>query len=229
VEARIESTFSFNRQLVLMKERLVTLLQNSFGKPGRKNMKLRTKNAVVSATVMFVFLFSPSYGFVSRSPIVLSTFFSSTRHHVATTTVITPHSSADVVSSNINTPNQLQRQQEDSASAIVSNGISSSAAVSHESTQFKHDELDTTIVEFPPPLSTLDRMKRAATFWSTTIPIVANYYGLIGNIKLQELLGNKMTDEDVEVSELKHTHLLAFNILAGGGECRSIIKYMTSH
>jgi hypothetical protein len=54
-------------------------------------------------------------------------------------------------------------------------------------------------VEFPPPLSTLDRMKRAATFWSTAIPVVANYYGLIGNIKLQEVLGSQVSDDDIEV------------------------------
>lgn len=54
-------------------------------------------------------------------------------------------------------------------------------------------------VEFPPPLSTADRLKRAATFWSTAIPIVASYYGLISRIKLQDLLGlEKWTDEEIE-------------------------------
>ena len=54
-------------------------------------------------------------------------------------------------------------------------------------------------VDFPPPLSAVDRLTRAATFWSTAIPIVANYYGLIGSIKLQEILGENQTDEDIEV------------------------------
>jgi hypothetical protein len=53
-------------------------------------------------------------------------------------------------------------------------------------------------IEFPPPLSRSDRLKRAATFWSTALPIVASYYGLISRIKLQELLGDTMSDTDQE-------------------------------
>ena len=62
------------------------------------------------------------------------------------------------------------------------------------------DDLDS--VEFPPPLSALDRAKRAATFWSTAIPIVANYYGLVGNLKLKELISGEqaLQAEEVEVS-----------------------------
>lgn len=55
-------------------------------------------------------------------------------------------------------------------------------------------------IEFPPPISSVDRLKRAATFWSTAVPIVANYYGIIGKSKLQELLGQKISDEEMEVS-----------------------------
>jgi hypothetical protein len=54
-------------------------------------------------------------------------------------------------------------------------------------------------VEFPPPLSDIDRLKRAAKFWSTAIPIVANYYGLIGELKLQEIFGDQATEEEIEV------------------------------
>ena len=54
-------------------------------------------------------------------------------------------------------------------------------------------------VEFPPPLSPVDRIKRGATFWSTAVPIIASYYGLISRIKLQELvLDNPMTEEEIE-------------------------------
>jgi aarF domain-containing kinase len=53
-------------------------------------------------------------------------------------------------------------------------------------------------VEFPPPLSNTQRLQRAATFWSTALPIVASYYGLISRIKLQELLGDKLSDVEVE-------------------------------
>lgn len=53
--------------------------------------------------------------------------------------------------------------------------------------------------EFPPPLTPFEKFQRAATFWSTAVPIVANYYGLIGNLRLQELLGTPLKEEDVEV------------------------------
>ena len=53
--------------------------------------------------------------------------------------------------------------------------------------------------EFPPPLTSIEKVQRAATFWSVAIPIVANYYGLIGNLKLQEVLGSPLNEEDVEV------------------------------
>jgi len=51
-------------------------------------------------------------------------------------------------------------------------------------------------VEFPPPLSTIDGIKRAATFYSTVVPIIANYYGLIGNLKVKELMGKESLDEE---------------------------------
>lgn len=58
-------------------------------------------------------------------------------------------------------------------------------------------------VEFPPPLSPWDRTKRAATFYSTAVPIIANYYGLIGNLKIQELLGTeRFSEEEIEVRAL---------------------------
>ena len=53
-------------------------------------------------------------------------------------------------------------------------------------------------VEFPPPLSSVDRIKRSAEFWFTAVPVIANYYGLIGSIKLQEILGSTFTDAQVE-------------------------------
>lgn len=58
-----------------------------------------------------------------------------------------------------------------------------------------------TTVEFPPPLNPLDRFKRAATFWAGSVPIVADYYGLVGRIKLQEALSGKPLDENA-VEEL---------------------------
>lgn len=62
------------------------------------------------------------------------------------------------------------------------------------------DDINVGDVEFPPPLSPMDRTKRAATFYSTIVPIVANYFGLIGNLKVRELLGNdNLTEQDIEV------------------------------
>lgn len=61
-------------------------------------------------------------------------------------------------------------------------------------------------IEFPPPLSSIDRLQRAATFWSTAVPIVASYYGIIGKTKLQELLGQKLSDEEIEkLWDAQHT------------------------
>ena len=61
------------------------------------------------------------------------------------------------------------------------------------------DDDDDESVTFPPPLSQLDRLKRAAVFWSKAVPIVANYYGLIGSLKLQEIMGETLDEETIEV------------------------------
>lgn len=55
-------------------------------------------------------------------------------------------------------------------------------------------------VDFPPPLSAFDRFARAVSFWSTAVPIVANYYGLIGSLKLKDILGDTKKEEEIEVS-----------------------------
>jgi aarF domain-containing kinase len=40
------------------------------------------------------------------------------------------------------------------------------------------------MVEFPPPLSLVQRLQRAATFWATAMPIIASYYGLMARLHL---------------------------------------------
>jgi len=72
----------------------------------------------------------------------------------------------------------------------------SSSSTSSNSTN-RDDSSDYQDVEFPPPLSTMDRIHRAATFWSTAVPIVANYYGIIGKTKLQELMGQSLSEEEI--------------------------------
>mmetsp|Transcript_276 Transcript_276/g.696 ORF Transcript_276/g.696 Transcript_276/m.696 type:complete len:613 (-) Transcript_276:264-2102(-) len=62
-----------------------------------------------------------------------------------------------------------------------------------------NDDIDVDGVEFPPPLSSMDRTKRAATFYSTVVPIIANYAGLIANLKVQELMGTeRFTEAEIE-------------------------------
>ena len=51
------------------------------------------------------------------------------------------------------------------------------------------------VVEFPAPLSTAQRFLRAATFWSTALPLVASYYGLSAEIKLRQMILNECTSE----------------------------------
>jgi len=80
----------------------------------------------------------------------------------------------------------------------VSSEVFASVAPPTVDTRAPSDDEDGETVEFPPPLSAVDRLKRAAQFWSTAVPIVSSYYGIIGQTKLQELLGQKMTDEEIE-------------------------------
>jgi hypothetical protein len=54
-------------------------------------------------------------------------------------------------------------------------------------------------VKFPPPLNKLDRLKRAATFWVSTVPIVSNYYANLGKLKFLEIHGMPMPIDESEV------------------------------
>mmetsp|Transcript_38943 Transcript_38943/g.117134 ORF Transcript_38943/g.117134 Transcript_38943/m.117134 type:complete len:633 (-) Transcript_38943:219-2117(-) len=50
-------------------------------------------------------------------------------------------------------------------------------------------------VEFPPASSPVDRLQRAAKFWSSALPIVASYYGISGELLVREkFLGETVTD-----------------------------------
>ena len=92
----------------------------------------------------------------------------------------------------------------ESVPRLPNSGVSSHWRLGAESTATADTEAAPgETVEFPPPISSFDRFKRAATFWSTALPIVANYYGLMSNLKLMELLGNPPTESDIEVSNPK--------------------------
>ena len=53
--------------------------------------------------------------------------------------------------------------------------------------------------DFPPPLSGVEQLKRAAKFWSRALPIVASYYGQYGSLTIREkLLGEVLSDDEVK-------------------------------
>lgn len=62
------------------------------------------------------------------------------------------------------------------------------------------DDSLSTSVEFPPPLSTFDTLKRAGTFWSSVLPVIGSYYTMSAEIQLREILtGESITAEEEEV------------------------------
>jgi len=53
--------------------------------------------------------------------------------------------------------------------------------------------------EFPPPLSRVDRLKRAGQFWATAVPVIASYYSTMLELQFrQEVLGEIMTADQLE-------------------------------
>jgi hypothetical protein len=94
---------------------------------------------------------------------------------------------------------QQQQQQPCLLFATTTADVESQTVVFQDVVDDGNDDDDAS-AEFPPPLSQIDRLKRAATFWSSALPIVANYYGLIGNIKLKQLMDqDALTEDEVEV------------------------------
>lgn len=86
-----------------------------------------------------------------------------------------------------------------SISAVAVPEETATAAVTETASNAEEEES----VEFPPPLSSIDRLKRGAQFWSTAVPIIGNYYGKFAEMKLREgFLGEEMSDEEIEVSNL---------------------------
>ena len=130
------------------------------------------------------------YGVVVSTPsLMVGVDAFSTFHNAQQTTALGLAASATLSS-----PNEKSATTESS----VASSLEMTATATTNDDKNDNDDLD--VVEFPPPLSTFDQFKRAASFWSTAVPIIANYYGLIGNVKLQELLGTSLDEENVEVS-----------------------------
>lgn len=58
-----------------------------------------------------------------------------------------------------------------------------------------NDDIPT--IEFPPPLSTVDRLKRAGEFWSSAVPIVLSYYSKSAELQLKEAFsGESLTEAE---------------------------------
>ena len=50
-------------------------------------------------------------------------------------------------------------------------------------------------IEFPPPLTPIGRLKRAATFYLTALPIIASYYALMACLLISS---SKLTTNEIE-------------------------------
>lgn len=60
-------------------------------------------------------------------------------------------------------------------------------------------ELDTS-VEFPPPLTKMERLQRAAQFWSSALPIVLSYYSKDAELRVKEsFTGQALTEKEQEI------------------------------
>lgn len=65
---------------------------------------------------------------------------------------------------------------------------------------------DLATVEFPPPLTKVQRLQRAAKFWSSALPIVLSYYSKDAELRVKEAFtGEKLTaDEEERVWNEQH-------------------------
>jgi len=70
----------------------------------------------------------------------------------------------------------------------------------HETVAPEMETEESTTVEFPPPLSKVDRLKRAAKFWSSALPIIGSYYTKSTELKLREVLkGETLSEEEQKI------------------------------
>ena len=93
------------------------------------------------------------------------------------------------------TEQKQQQAQDKDPTMALSSSSSSDNNTSRSNTTGEEESL---VVEFPPPLSATDRLKRSLEFYSTAIPVIANYYRLMGSIKLQEFMGQELSVHDIE-------------------------------
>lgn len=55
-------------------------------------------------------------------------------------------------------------------------------------------------IEFPPPLTKVQRLQRAAKFWSSAIPIVLSYYSKSAELRVKEAFtGIELTEDEEQL------------------------------
>ena len=76
--------------------------------------------------------------------------------------------------------------------------ITKAAATAPPDAPTEEDEIYT--VEFPPPLTEVERLQRAAKFWSSAIPIVLSYYSKDVELRVKEkFTGVSLTEAEEEL------------------------------
>ncbi|KAL7571549.1 hypothetical protein ACA910_020966 [Epithemia clementina (nom. ined.)] len=91
---------------------------------------------------------------------------------------------------------ESQQQQEQQPTTTSASSATSTTTTTTSRINTKNVES----VEFPPPLSASDRLKRSLEFYSTAVPVILNYYRLLWNIKWQQWLsgGSALTEQEIE-------------------------------
>ncbi len=108
-----------------------------------------------------------------------------------------------------NTPGAGTTSSRSTTSTRTSSGknVKNNKNIQHQETHLnaavsapQEQEEETITVEFPPPLSKVDRLKRAAKFWSSALPIALSYYTKSAELQLDEALnGKKLTPEEEQL------------------------------
>lgn len=71
-------------------------------------------------------------------------------------------------------------------------------AASSETTPSDNDEIPT--IEFPPPLTKVENVQRAAKFWSSALPIVLSYYSKSAELQVKEAFtGISLTEAEEQI------------------------------
>ena len=82
-------------------------------------------------------------------------------------------------------------------------------------TENNNDDISTkATVEFPPPLTKVQRLERAAKFWSSAIPIVLSYYSKSAELLVKEAFTGVELTEDEEQSIWNEQHSMGAKKLA---------------